>query len=153
MKKLGILFSAIFALAAVLPIGSSAQVASSEDTTTYDILDIVFHDEATGQVMSLTKNIDEFPLLLVLDHTIIERDNQALADIDIDKDTLSRKELATILGVKPEQVKAFILLKGNDATSLWGTRGHNGVLDVLSPKMYDQIKKEGRLDKRYRLAQ
>lgn len=115
-------------------------------------LNVSFSDPTTGQPMSLTTNIDEIPLLIVLDRTIVDIDPETLAGIDVDKQTFSRKELASILNVKPRQVKAYMILKGNHATSVWGMKGANGVLDVLSRNMYRQLKKEGKLDKEYLLA-
>ncbi len=115
-------------------------------------LNVTFSDPTTGQPMSLTTNLDEIPLMIVLDRTIVDIDPEALAGIDVDKQTFSRKELASILNVKPRQVKAYMILKGNHATSIWGMKGANGVLDVLSRNMYRQLKKEGKLDKEYLLA-
>lgn len=115
-------------------------------------LNVSFSDPTTGQPMSLTTNLDEIPLMIVLDRTIVDIDPEALAGIDVDKQTFSRKELASILNVKPRQVKAYMILKGNHATSIWGMKGANGVLDVLSRNMYRQLKKEGKLDKEYLLA-
>lgn len=115
-------------------------------------LNVTFSDPTTGQPMSLTTNLDEIPLLIVLDRTIVDIDPETLAGIDADKQTFSRKELASILNVKPRQVKAYMILKGNHATSIWGMKGANGVLDVLSRNMYRQLKKEGKLDKEYLLA-
>jgi hypothetical protein len=115
-------------------------------------LNVTFSDPTTGQPMSLTTNLDEIPLLIVLDRTIVDIDPETLAGIDVDKQTFSRKELASILNVKPRQVKAYMILKGNHATSIWGMKGANGVLDVLSRNMYRQLKKEGKLDKEYLLA-
>ena len=90
--------------------------------------------------------------LIVLDNSIVENSQDKLANIDANKQTFSKKELATILGVKPKQIKAYMILKGNDATAIWGMRGFNGVLDVYSPKHYKQLKKEGKLDTRLQLA-
>ena len=115
-------------------------------------LNVTFSDPTTGQPMSLTTNLDEIPLMIVLDRTIVDIDPEALAGIDVDKQTFSRKELASILNVKPRQVKAYMILKGKHATSIWGMKGANGVLDVLSRNMYRQLKKEGKLDKEYLLA-
>ena len=115
-------------------------------------LNVTFSDPTTGQPMSLTTNLDEIPLMIVLDRTIVDIDPEALAGIDVDKQTFSRKELASILNVKPRQVKAYMILKGNHATSIWGMKGANGVLDVLSRNMYRQLKKEGKLEKEYLLA-
>ena len=128
-------------------------VARIEEMTDHSgDLNVTFSDPNTGQPMSLTRNLDEIPLLIVLDHNIVETDPETVAGIDADKLTFSRKELASILNVKPRQVKAYMILKGNHATSIWGTKGVNGVLDVLSRKMYRQLKKEGKLDKEYLLA-
>jgi hypothetical protein len=114
-------------------------------------LDISFNT-SVGQQMDLTKDVTEFPVLLVYDYNIIEKDNDSKDVIDLDKGSYTQKELAAILGVKPEQVKAFMIRNGIDATSIWGSRGNNGVLDVLSPQKYSQLQKEGKLDVGYQLA-
>ena len=111
-----------------------------------------FTNPSTGQLMNLTSDITEFPILIVYDNAIIERGNDTNVKINPDKGTYSKKELADILNLKQNQVKAYMVLKGVDATSIWGTRGTNGVLNVLSPKQYTQLQKEGKLDGRYQLA-
>ena len=118
----------------------------------YKDLDVTFQNQSTGQQMSLTTDITEFPVLMVYDHAIIEKNNGSKNAIDLDNSYYSKKELADILGVKRNQVKAFMVLQGVDATAVWGTQGVNGVIEVISPKMYSQLQKEGKLDARYRLA-
>ena len=115
-------------------------------------LDVSFTDPSNGQQMDLTKDVTEFPVLLVYDYNIIEKDNDSKDEINLDKGSYTQKELAAILGVKPEQVKAFMIRKGTDATSVWGTRGTNGVLQVLSPQKYNQLQQDGKLEEQYRLA-
>ena len=115
-------------------------------------LDVSFTDPSNGQQMDLTKDVTELPVLLVYDYNIIEKDNDSKDEINLDKDSYTQKELAAILGVKPEQVKAFMIRKGTDATSVWGTRGTNGVLQVLSPQKYNQLQQDGKLEEQYRLA-
>ena len=115
-------------------------------------LDIRFTDPSTGRQMPLTTNINEFPVLLVYDNSVIEKGNDTKSAIDLGKDSYTQKELATIFGVKPEQVKAFMIRKGTDATSVWGTRGTNGVLQVLSPQKYNQLQQDGKLEEQYLLA-
>jgi hypothetical protein len=114
-------------------------------------LDISFNT-SHGQQMDLTKDVTGFPVLLVYDYSIIEKDKDSKDAIDLDKGSYTQKELAAILGVKPEQVKAFMIRNGIDATSIWGSRGNNGVLEVLSPQKYSQLQKEGKLDVGYQLA-
>ena len=129
-----------------------AQVTSSENASGSASLDIRFTDPSSGRQMNLTKDINEIPVLLMYDHTIMEKDNDADAAIDLDKGSFSKKELASLLEVKPNQIKAYMIRKGNHATSVYGSRGINGVLEVISPKQYRQLKKEGKLDAQYRLA-
>lgn len=68
--------------------------------------------------MDLTKDVTEFPVLLVYDYNIIEKDNDSKDEINLDKGSYTQKELAAILGVKPERIKAFMIRKGIDATSI-----------------------------------
>lgn len=116
-------------------------------------LDVSFTDPSNGQQMDLTKDVTEFPVLLVYDYNIIEKDNDSKDEINLDKGSYTQKELAAILGVKPEQIKAFMIRKGIDATSIWGPRGNNGVLEILSPQKYSRLQKEDKLDVRYKVAE
>lgn len=127
-------------------------VTSSQNDPSQANLDVSFTDPSNGQQMDLTKDVTEFPVLMVYDHSIIEKNNGSKVAIDLDNGSYSKKELADILGIKRNQVKAFMVLKGVDATSVWGSRGINGVIEVISPQMYSQLQKEGKLDARYRLA-
>ena len=80
-----------------------AQVSSSEQTIK-PTLDI------STNGMSLTKNSEEMPLLIVYDEEVIEKDKTPT--IDINQHQFSTKNLAAIIGVKPKQVKAYRMLKG-----------------------------------------
>ena len=53
--------------------------------------------------MSLTKNSEEMPLLIVYDEEVIEKDKTPT--IDINQHQFYTKNLAAIIGVKPKQVK------------------------------------------------
>lgn len=152
MKRTISIFLALFAFAAFLSVGVSAQVTTTNDASNEANLDIRFTDQSTGQQMPLTFDISRFPVLRVYDNQITEKRNDDNTVIDIEKATFSKKELAQIFQVKPKQVKAYIILKGNHATSIYGVRGVNGVLQVLSPQKYRQLKKEGKLDPRYKVA-
>ena len=152
MKRTMLFVTALLTLTAVVTIDASAQVASSDQASNASNLDVRFTNPSNGEQMSLTKNLDEIPLLIVLDNSIVENSQDKSANINANKQTFFKKELAAILGVKPKQIKAYMILKGNDATAIWGMRGFNGVLDVYSPKHYKQLKKEGKLDTRLQLA-
>jgi hypothetical protein len=108
---------------------------------------------ASRASMKYSINGKEIPLLLAYDQSIVESDKGSIAIIDTEKDTFSKKELASIFGVKPKQIKAYMVLRENDATAKWGVRGMNGALEVLSSRKYRQLKKEGKLDSRFRIAE
>ena len=152
MKRTMLFVSALLTLTAVVTIDASAQVTSTGQASNASNLDVRFNNPSNGEQMSLTINLDEIPLLIVLDNAIVEINQDKKADIDKNKQIFSKKELSSIIGVKPRKIKAYMLLKGNDATSIWGMRGVNGVLDVYTPKQYKQLKKEGKLDSRLQLA-
>lgn len=97
---------------------------------------------AAGYSMSLTKDIDEFPPLVIYDYKVVEMNDTLRVDLTTPS-LITRSNLAAIIGVKPKQIKAYRILQGKESTQLWGTRGHNGVLDVISPSKYRQLKKHG----------
>ena len=120
-----------------LSIGLSAQVTSSGNKAQNPELDIV--DENTS--MSLTSNLNEMTLLFVYDNHVVEI--EATSQVSVERKQYTVKEIAHIIGVKPSKIKAYRFLKGKDATSIWGTRGFNGVLEVVSPSMYRKFKRKG----------
>lgn len=132
-------------------VNATAQDTFSDRASGAGNIDVTFGNTSNGGLMSLTTDITKFPVLLVYDNNLIENANITLTAVDLN-DTFSKKKIASIFGLKPKQVKAFLILKGNDATSIWGTKGFNGVFEVLSPTKYRQLKREGKIDKRYKLA-
>ncbi|MBR2360732.1 MAG: hypothetical protein IKA75_10015 [Bacteroidaceae bacterium] len=121
-----------------LSIGLSAQITSSGNDTQSPGLDIVV-DKNTS--MSLTSNLNEMPLLLVYDNHVVEMENTS--QLSVERKQYTVKELAHVIGVKPSKIKAYRFLKGIDATSIWGTKGFNGVLEVISPSMYRKFERKG----------
>lgn len=91
--------------------------------------------------MSLCSNVEDFPLLVVYDHNIVE--NADTSGIDIDRKQYTADDLAAVIGVQPEKIQAYRIFEGIDALSIWGTRGSNGVLEVVSPEMHRQLGEEG----------
>lgn len=92
--------------------------------------------------MNLTKNQEDIPLLVVFDYQPVEKDDLSLMDFS-NPSQFSAKNLAAIVGTKPRHVKAYRILKGEDATQIWGIRGVNGVLEILSPSKYRQWTQNG----------
>ena len=151
MKRTMLFITLLLALTAIATVNATAQVTFSGQASDAGNIDVTFDKSSNGGQMSLTTDITKFPVLLVYDNIIIKNANRTLTADDLN-DTFSKKKIASIFGLKPKQVKAFLILKGNDATSIWGTQGFNGVLEVLSPSKYRQLKRDGKIDKRYELA-
>ena len=144
MKRAIIILSLLLA-------SSSAPVLAQVPSSSHSgkaVLDIHWKDEHDNR-MNLTKNLDSIPFLITFDEKIVRAGE--FIDIDLDQEEYSANELATFTGVKPKKVKAYRMLQGTDATKLWGVRGYNGVLEVISPSKYLKLKKKGLLEN-FRLA-
>lgn len=79
--------------------------------------------------------------LLVLDDKIITADSTAWAGIDITRADYSKDELARLFGVKARKIKSVSYFKRQAATTLWGAKGFNGVIEVQTKKGYRKMKK------------
>ncbi len=135
MKRTIIILSVFLAS---LPVSVLAQV-----TFTDKGIDIHWVDKK-GHEMSLTKSLDSIPLLITFNDKIVRAGEYI--DIDTNQEIYSISELASITGAKPKNIKAYRMLRGTDATRLWGVRGANGVLEVISPSRYRKLKNKGQLE-------
>lgn len=79
--------------------------------------------------------------LLVLDGNEITPESTAWAGFDLTKAEYSKVELSRLFGVKARKIKSVTLLKGEAATSVWGSKGQNGVIEVQTKKGYRKMKK------------
>lgn len=79
--------------------------------------------------------------LLVLDGNEITPESTAWAGFDLTKTEYSKEELSRLFGVKARKIKTVTLLKGEAATSVWGSKGQNGVIEVQTKKGYRKMKK------------
>ena len=82
--------------------------------------------------------------LVVLDHNIAGIDKNRLIQFDFAAGSSSKEQVATLLGVKSKKLRAYKIITGTDATSVWGQRAYYGVLDVLSKKAYRKALKSGK---------
>lgn len=78
---------------------------------------------------------DSIPLIL-LDGNIVEVDKDKLKKFDFEKDIKSRKKVAALLGLKTEEVKGYRKL-GWPSVALFGSKGRNGIFEVMSTEMYE----------------
>lgn len=118
-----------------LSVDLSAQVApeNKSQSAKFDIVD-------KNTSMSLTVDMKHIPILLVYDNHIVEMEDTLL--LSVERKQYTAEQLARVIGVKPSKIKACRYLKGEGATSIWGTRGFNGVLEVVSPSMYRKLKRK-----------
>ena len=85
---------------------------------------------------------DSIPLIL-LDGNIVEVDKDKLKKFDFEKDIKSRKKVAALLGLKTEEVKGYRKLGWSPSVALFGTKGRNGIFEVMSTEMYEYDLKGG----------
>ena len=84
---------------------------------------------------------DSIPLIL-LDGNIVEVDKDKLKKFDFEKDIKSRKKVAALLGLKTEEVKGYRKL-GWPSVALFGSKGRNGIFEVMSTEVYEYDLKGG----------
>lgn len=111
---------------------------NARQTTMYGPPAVLFNTNS-GQTMRLMYGVQPpvggHPLVTYDDYPL-EIDDSKLAVFDFEKDIYSRKKVAALLGVKRRQVKLSRMLKDEDAIKVWGTRGANGVLEIISRDNY-----------------
>lgn len=78
--------------------------------------------------------------LVIVDGMIWEIDPTLLDDFDWQGDSQNTEKVAALLGISPDDIMNISVLKDAEATTIWGTRGRNGVLEVQT----SHLKKEKR---------
>ena len=77
-----------------------------------------------------TENNKGFPLV-TLDGKILESyDVSNWKDFSLDN--ISKEFIAELYGINPAKIKKFVVLKDQNATAIWGTRGANGVIELFT---------------------
>ena len=79
---------------------------------------------------------DSIPLIL-LDGNIVEVDKDKLKKFDFEKDIKSRKKVAALLNLKPAEIKGYRKWGWSPSVALFGTKGRNGIFEVMSTEMYE----------------
>lgn len=79
---------------------------------------------------------DSIPLIL-LDGNIVEVDKDKLKKFDFEKDIKSRKKVAALLGLKPKEIKGYRKWGWSPSVALFGSKGRNGIFEVMSTEMYE----------------
>ena len=85
---------------------------------------------------------DSIPLIL-LDGNIVEVDKDKLKKFDFEKDIKYRKKVAALLGLKTEEVKGYRKWDWSPSVALFGTKGRQGIFEVMSTEVYESDLKGG----------
>ncbi|MBM6993104.1 MAG: SusC/RagA family TonB-linked outer membrane protein [Prevotella sp.] len=68
--------------------------------------------------------------LIVVDGNIFETD----ANDDIDYSSLTDEKFSELLSINPEDIESISVLKDAAATAIWGSRGSNGVISIVTKR-------------------
>ena len=80
---------------------------------------------------------DSIPLI-VYDGNIIYVTAGKASEFDFEKDITSKEKVAALLGVEEKDVVASRKYNWSRSIAVFGTRGRNGVFEVVSEKMYNK---------------
>lgn len=68
--------------------------------------------------------------LIVVDGNIFETD----ADDDIDYSSMTDEKFSELLSINPQDIESISVLKDAAATAIWGSRGANGVISIVTKR-------------------
>lgn len=74
--------------------------------------------------------------LIVLDGEIVNAPEDKLASFDFNAVLIDRYQLAELVGIRGDKIKAVQTINNREAEEIWGEQGKNGVLEVLTRKYY-----------------
>ena len=95
----------------------------------------------------------EFPVpnypLIVLDGEIVSVSDDKLSAFDFGAPIFDRYELADLVGIRGDKIKAVQTLNNEEAQKIWGDKGAGGSLEILTRKYYRKARKAGKLNGRH----
>ena len=77
--------------------------------------------------------------LLVLDGEIVNAPHDKLAAFDFNAVLMDRYQLAELVGIRGDKIKAVQTINNKEAEEIWGAQGKNGVLEILTRKYYRKV--------------
>lgn len=99
------------------------------------------------EIVDTRNNTVKVPLdtpLIVLDGNIAKTDFIKLIVFDFEKDIESRDKMAELLDMKSRQIKGYRTLEPPASTAIWGAKGMNGLIEVMSTEMYNSYLKDSK---------
>lgn len=79
-----------------------------------------------------------FPLI-VLDGEIVNAPHDKLAAFDFNAVLMDRYQLAELVGIRGDKIKAVQTINNKEAEEIWGAQGKNGALEILTRKYYRKV--------------
>ena len=87
--------------------------------------------------------------LIVLDGEIVYVSDDKLSAFDFGVPICDRYELADLVGIRGDKIKAVQTLNNEEAHKIWGVKGAGGSLEILTRKYYRKARKAGKLNGHY----
>jgi hypothetical protein len=87
--------------------------------------------------------------LIVLDGEIVSVSDDKLSAFDFGAPIFDRYELADMVGIRGDKIKAVQSLDNKEAQNIWGDKGAGGSLEILTRKYYRKARKAGKLNGRH----
>lgn len=87
--------------------------------------------------------------LIVLDGEIVSVGDDTLSAFDFGAPVFDRYELAGLVGIRGDKIKAVQSLDNKEARKIWGDKGDGGSLEILTRKYYRKARRAGKLSGRY----
>ncbi len=87
--------------------------------------------------------------LIVLDGEIVSVSDDKLSAFDFGAPIFDRYELADLVGIRGDKIKAVQTLNNEEAPKIWGVKGAGGSLEILTRKYYRKARKAGKLNGHY----
>lgn len=87
--------------------------------------------------------------LIVLDGEIVSVGDDTLSAFDFGAPIFDRYELAGLVGIRGDKIKAVQSLDNKEARKIWGDKGDGGSLEILTRKYYRKARRAGKLSGRY----
>lgn len=77
--------------------------------------------------------------LIVLDGEIVNAPHDKLAAFDFNAVLMDRYQLAELVGIRGDKIKAVQTINNKEAEEIWGAQGKNGALEILTRKYYRKV--------------
>lgn len=103
---------------------------------------------ASDDAAPVEASAPKYPMI-VLDGEIVSVSDDKLSAIDFGAPIFDRYELADLVGIRGDKIKAVQILNNKAAEEIWGDKGAGGSLEILTRKYYRKARRAGKLSGHY----